>query len=278
MLRLERRYAILFSLGTFCAASAYFGRGSWVFDAFGPNLAAGFFGSLTTVVLIDRASERRITEERKIVGRVASRQLRRPITLMVQLFADMIKAASPPHLQDVPFAVQHLFNDDNSRELDYLDLYSKSGQADSGDWIGAFETWLAPRLDEFSSVVDKFVTYLPAQLVAAIEDLNADSFVRMLAGYPGFRRKRLAAGDQRRLFTLNGTASLRNVFFAGLLSLIREYENFSGDVIPLPEYYLRGDVEPLRGSGRVSTLAPPVYVGNPPLSSPGDVPYRKTPA
>ena len=74
------------------------GRGYWAVDAFAANIAAGFIGALATVILVDRAAERRQEENHRRVERVALRQARLPIVHLSELFADMIKAGTltPP--------------------------------------------------------------------------------------------------------------------------------------------------------------------------------------
>jgi membrane associated rhomboid family serine protease len=69
--RIPYRYKVLALLIILSVAGAYFGRGYWAVDAFAANVAAGFMGALLTVVLVDRAAERRQEETRQRVQRIA---------------------------------------------------------------------------------------------------------------------------------------------------------------------------------------------------------------
>src|SRR5437867_9518982 len=102
MERVPYRYRMLALLSLASALIAYAGRGYWAVDAFAANIAAGFIGALATVILVDRAAERRQEENHRRVERVALRQARLPIVHLSELFADMIKASSPKRPDPIP--------------------------------------------------------------------------------------------------------------------------------------------------------------------------------
>jgi hypothetical protein len=71
------RFVILIVLAVATCAIAYIlrGRGYWLVDNLGGNLAAGFLGTLATLFFIERAIEKKRQQERTRLGVLALRQI-----------------------------------------------------------------------------------------------------------------------------------------------------------------------------------------------------------
>lgn len=261
------RYKVLAVLSVLSAVAAYAGRGYWMVDAFAANVAAGFMGALLTVVLVDRAAERRQEEMRQRVQRMAMSQVRRPLTHIAHLLVDMMKAAMFTRPVPPPATFREFFSRPHTDCLDWLMLEGRSGSLGNVNWYDHIHETLERSSKRLSEIVDKYMAYLGIEFVEAVEDLREDGFMALL-GCLGETRRRLANENLPLSIALNGTAPIRDEFFRKLLRLIEEYESASVKTLPFPSVeFSRDDISPELGSSRLVQLPQAVTVadGPPPI-------------
>lgn len=265
--RIPYRYKILALLSILSGAAAYIGRGYWVVDAFAANVAAGFMGALLTVVLVDRAAEKRQEETRQRVQRIAMSRVRHPLTHITRLLVDMMKAAMPGRPVPQPATFEEFFSRPHTDCLDWLMLDGRSGSLGNVSWYDHIHETLKHSSERLSEIVDKYMAYLGVEFVEAVEDLREDGFMALVGSLS--ETKRLLANEKLPIaLTLNGTAPIRDEFFRKLLRLIREYESASGEKLPFPSAeFSRDDISPVLGSSRVAqpSKALTVSAGPPPV-------------
>jgi hypothetical protein len=266
------RYAILLILAVATCGIAYFlrGRGYWLVDNLGGNLAAGFLGSLATLFFIERAIENKRQQERVRLAGLAHRQMQASLQRIVLLFAEMIKASAPKPLCSLPSSLQELFSPGNTADLDWLDLDGPTGHVEHADWKTQSEAVLTSELAQLAGILDRYLPCLDVQLVESIDSITADCFLSFVSR---MRRASDALGKlgMRGGATLYGTAPLRDEFFARLLSVAKQLELAGSKSLTVPTSLIRQDMMPKAGQARLKSLpATPVLVGHgdPPVGGP----------
>lgn len=265
--RIPYRYKVLALLIILSVAGAYFGRGYWAVDAFAANVAAGFMGALLTVVLVDRAAERRQEETRQRVRRIAMSRAGHPLIHITHLLVDMMKASMSARPVPQPASYQEFFSRPHTECLDWLMLDGRSGSLGNISWYDHIHETLERSSKRLSEIVDKYVAYLGVEFVEAVEDLRGDGFMALIGGL-GETKRLLANENLPTTLTLNGTAPIRDKFFRKLLRLIEEYESASGEALPFPSgEFSRDDISPGLGSSRLVQLPRAITVagGLPPV-------------
>jgi hypothetical protein len=272
------RYVILLALAVVTGSLAYLlrGKGYWLVDNLGGNLAAGFLGSLAVLFFIERAIENKRKQERMRLAALALSQMWLSLQRIVILFAEMLKASAPKPLSSLPSSLQELFSHGNTSDLDWLDLDGPTGHAEHTNWKALVEAVLAAELDRLAAILDRYLPFLDVQLVESIDSLTTDCFL----GY--LRRMRRAADALGKLgvkpgTTLYGTSEVRDEFFARLLAAGKQVELAGGKPLTVPTSLIREDMMPKAGQARLRSL--PAYPalfghGDPPVGGPQRLPPK----
>lgn len=248
------RYRILALLTVFSALTAYAGRGVWIIDAFAANIAAGFLGALATVVLIDRAAERRSEESRERVERIALAQARRPIYDLAQTFADMLKASWAQRPSPLPQSYAELFATEHAAHLDWIDLAGDAGKFPSRDWYTHLQETIPRVSRQLSEILDKYMAFVALDFVELVESIRDDSFVSFLQQLASIRQHLRSQGKAQD-YVIAGHADSRDAFLAKLVRLIEYHDAHSASALPfLADHLNRDDVSPRLASSRLPSL------------------------
>jgi hypothetical protein len=252
--RVPLRYAILFLLTAVTAVATLCLHGSaWWIDSLGPNLCAGFLGSLITVALVDHA----VADRDRKIERIAAAEAGRPVRRLLHEFGAMLKAAQISRPIPAPTTLSELFCREQLSNLDWFDINAQSSDLATPWYLRASTEFRANR-DVLTQVMAKYSTALRLELIEAIDDVCSDMFLRIVGDLQTLAVGQVPVGVIRP--GLNGTEDIRWAFTQKLLRLSDVLGNILQGLIAVPWSYTRDDVAPAFGSARLAALPPPMLV------------------
>lgn len=204
------------------------------------------------LAFVDRAVEDARDRERAGVERIALEQMRLPLIHLIELVADMMKAAAPGPLAK-PASLRELFSPTNLSYIDWIDLGGQPGTITPTDWYRYLATELEKIRNKLSSTIDKYIAFLGVEIVEDVEQLCSAQFLTVLRSLATAREQLTSAGVKRG-YTLAKLGPIRDTFMQVLLRTIDYYERKSGQSLPVPDSVGCEDVAPRTGSSRLAAL------------------------
>jgi hypothetical protein len=235
------KYTILAALTglTFVLTICFHGA-HWLVDSLGPNLCAGFLGSLITIYLIDRAT----SERDRRIGRVASVEAYTTIHAWLRDFTCLIKSAQQSRPNPSPRKLSDLLSLENLSALAWLNVNTPIPGA-KVPWYLHLNIRIPRLREDLGQILAKHGPSLGPELIEAIEWFRNDTFLILLGSSPA---------------SLNGTDGLRAAFSSNFLRLLKDLEVLGGRQFEIPSEYLDDDETIPFGSARLEALPPFIEV------------------
>ena len=234
--------------------------------SFTSNLAAGFFGSFLTVLLIDRALERERKIQSERIRKLAFAQLRPAIGSHINLLFDWYKAAVPAPPPSQPTKFDRVFGEDYFREVQELDFSKNNSTWPPRSWFSFSGAQFESLTHEITGVIDKYGFFLDPhslELLEGIANSTVASSFRNLGPADPVALSRGIGGPFRYnvLSEQNFMRELRQ-HVGKVGTFLALFNSTASEPIDLASLELwRTDVSPAYGSARVSAEDTTLPVG-----------------
>jgi len=246
---------LVFSIAVCIALYGVFVDSVWV-TAWTANIGAGLLTSLVVVVLIDRVLERQRERELQRVRSVAMTQMRAPLMRHLSILCDWYKGAALVPRSTPPKTIDDFFGDVYFEEVCHFDFLAPAPVLPKNDWFGRSGDQFEEFKQDLEKLVDRYGSFLGAELIERVQEAAASSFVQMLItiSRPHVRQLSQSLNPDARfvLFQNESVVDLLRDHVSSFLLLLASFNGYAAAPIRAEHLDLRENVQPKYGSARLS--------------------------